>query len=274
MAAKNLLQPLLSSNISTIDRLVIDGHRSDEEAVQMVNGMLSTFGPSLSGVTYLNLMAAGRRNLVVPILSLQDCTNLRTLHIQSIYLGSSYNIGPEFLSTVIRTVQNIIYSVPKPELLEEIRIRFEVDIHKADVAADTVATPTAVPTLDSAVPSSQDYAPFIDQLKHVDWTKFAQFLLDIPFPVGLNPSPLSKSHPRATSWFDHQVRNAKQGFQQRIHIQLGSYGYYDKIDSFFQQEYNNYVDYILTHGMKNIVEQGLELVFSRDEDEDDNLYYM
>ncbi|KAJ3730632.1 hypothetical protein C8R42DRAFT_13417 [Lentinula raphanica] len=105
MAAKNLFQPLLSSNISTIDRLVIDGHRSDEEAVQMVDGMLSTFGPSLSGFTYLNLMAAGRRNLVVPILSLQDRTNLRTLHIQSIYLGSSYNIGPEFLPTA---VQNII----------------------------------------------------------------------------------------------------------------------------------------------------------------------
>ncbi|KAJ3746101.1 hypothetical protein DFH05DRAFT_1458461 [Lentinula detonsa] len=261
-AAQNLFSSLISSSLITIDRFIVGLRFPDEEEVRWVNGMLSKFGSSFSEVVHQlpAPVAIELRNRDLPVFDLQDCTNLRALHIQSIYLGCSMSNIHELLPLAISAVQRVISSIPNPDLLEEIRIRFEVDLTELDATTSNPVASSAALLLDSDTDNDSDCVPFLDQFARFDWAEFAKFLLDIPIvkhtslPTIPNHSDLHLQRPR------------------RIHIQLGAYPFENKLfDEIFANHYAQYVQYIHSNGLSLVERGGLnELVFSQVEYE--NLY--
>ncbi|KAJ3821418.1 hypothetical protein F5880DRAFT_1614701 [Lentinula raphanica] len=282
-AAQNLFRSMISSSMITIDRFIIGMRFPDEEEMMWVNGLLSKYGPSFSEVTHQLPVPVEIeiRNYDLPVFDLQHCTNLRVLNIQSVYLGSPMSSFHEPIPLATSAVQRIISSVPHPESLDEIKIRFEVDLSEwsGATAFSTVADRTASLSLssnDSTAPST-DYVPFIDQFARFDWTDFAQFLLGIPFSLKPNsyPSSLSSSQSNIrypgsflSSLSKHTSLSAsrpKGSSERRIHVQIGVYPSENKAArEVFAKEYDRYVEYIYSNGLKNIVDrEGLEFVFSQ-----------
>ncbi|KAJ3738155.1 hypothetical protein EV360DRAFT_77085 [Lentinula raphanica] len=266
-SAHTLFHSLISLNIITIDRFIIEVGANGfytAKVIPWLNEMLLKYGSMFSEVLY-KLPEVG--NLEHPA-GLQYCANLRVLHIRSIFLGFSMenSQGPTDVTT--DTIEQVIYSVPNPKVLEEIKIRFLVELAELDE--------TASPHWLSIVPT--DHVTFIvNQLAHFDWTKFSEFLLNIPFPPGRNTSILSNSGPhvetvsypspplRGTSF---SVSRPGQSLRRRLHIQIGvaEFAEDDAARELFAEAHEQYVQYIYNNGMKDLVEKGGldELLISQD----------
>ncbi|KAJ3823414.1 hypothetical protein F5880DRAFT_1612900 [Lentinula raphanica] len=278
-SAQNLFRSLISLNMITIDRFIIDvdyyyPDREDLEDsnIPWLNEMLLKYGSIFSEVIY-KLPAAELGSSMYLILSLQHCTNLRTLHIQNVYLGFSMENCQGPLHVTTSAIQQLISSLPNPEILEEINIRFVVELTvKAAVVASHSST-TDVPI--------DHVSLIVNQLARFDWNEFARFLLDTSFPPGQNhptsstvktlsyPTSLSRCTSFSTSRPEHS-------FRRRLHIQIGAYEFImdHATRDVFAKEHDRYVQYIYDNGLKNLLERGGldELVFSQDHYEYQDLY--
>ncbi|KAJ3810491.1 hypothetical protein F5876DRAFT_65572 [Lentinula aff. lateritia] len=284
-AARNLFDSMMNSSMITIDRFILGMRFPDEEEVQWVNGMLSRYGSSFNEIQHLIPVPIAiepmlffpleLRNRDLPVFDLRDCTNLRVLNIQSIYLGCSMSNIQELLPLAASAVQNIISSVPNPALLEEIRIRFEIDLSEFEAMADMadITSSTALP-LDS---DDADSVPFMDQFARFHWVEFSKFLLGIPSvetppTIGVTSDPKSTSkHDYSLSYFGSEsiplaTRNHSPHSprSKRLHIELGAYPFENKLfEDIFVKNYDKYVKYIYENGLNLVEKGGNELVFSQ-----------
>lgn len=213
------------------------------------------------------------RNRDLPVFDLRDCTNLRVLNIQSIYLGCSMSNIQELLPLATSAVQNIISSVPNPALLEEIRIRFEIDLSEFEAMADMANTSTTALPL---VSDDADSVPFMDQFARFQWAEFSKFLLGIPSPgtpaIGVTSDPKSASkHDYSLSHIESESIPLVARYQplhsprsKRVHIELGAYPFENKLfEDIFVKNYDEYVKYIYENGLNLVEKGGNELVFSQ-----------
>ncbi|KAJ3730633.1 hypothetical protein C8R42DRAFT_13416 [Lentinula raphanica] len=277
MGAQNFFRSLISLRLITIDRFIIGRETLVKEEFKWIDEVLVKFGSRFSEVIHHLVPAKNDIWNGVPSFSLRHCTNLRVLSIQSVYLGSQAGDFDVFTPLATRVVRRIISSVPNLELLEEIQIRFTVDLFQWSDETASIAASTTVLAPPSDDRTAPDTAPFIDQLAEGDWTDLANFLLCLPFSPSLEsfsstrtnePQSLIRYPSSSTSPLCHTVLSAtspKRNSRRRIHIQLGFDINADKVaQDVFSREYTRCVEYIYNHGMKNIVDDGrLELVFSR-----------
>ncbi|KAJ4490650.1 hypothetical protein J3R30DRAFT_3423633 [Lentinula aciculospora] len=265
-AARNLFSSLISSSMLTIDRFIVGLRFPDEEEVQWVNGMLSRYGSGFSEVLHLIPVpiAIELRNRDLPVFDLRDCINLRVLHIQSIYLGCSMSNIQELLPLATSSVKRVISSIPNSDLLEEIRIRFEIDLSELEMISNM---PSDIATLPLDINNS-DCVPFMDQFARFHWAEFAKFLLDIHLPelstaMSAHSGPTTFLNP-TSPFLKSRHSSPRHAGSRRIHIELGAYPVENKLfEEIFVKNYDKYVHYIYENGLKLVEREGSALVFSQ-----------